>query len=201
MGAKRPTLFPGSYPGSLSSSTTTTITSGTTGELDLRAELDELFYGYKSGIRHGWPVVLRRMRRDAEGKKISCSCVDSLTREADPDCSYCYGERYLWDEDWAWTYSTFAGGTTGLTNKLKYMPPGAVGSDLRTFYFRYDADIQYGDKIVEMKLDEEGNLVVPYVRESIYFPQTIIRHRSDNSRIEYITAQCREEDAIRTDDY
>jgi hypothetical protein len=200
MAVRRPDLFP---PGVFGSGLFPTLPSspGVAGEIDLRAELDEFFFGYQSGIRHGWPVVIRHMRRDANGRPIACVCRQDKTREGDPDCSYCEGERYLWDEGWSWTYSTYVGGTDGLTNKIKYMPPGAIRVDFRTFYFRYDTDIKHGDKIVEMRLDEEGGLVVPYVREAIYSPQTIIKHRSDNSRIEYITAHCREEDAIRPDNF
>ena len=50
-----------------------------------------------------------------------------------------------------------------------------------------------------MKLDEEGAVVVPYLRESIYEPQTIQKMRSDNGRIEYIALHCREDSAIRSD--
>ena len=63
----------------------------------------------------------------------------------------------------------------------------------RIFYFRYDTEISYKDKIIELKLDTEGHPVVPYIRESIYQPSTINRLRSDNGRIEYLTIYCRED--------
>ncbi len=169
------------------------------GEVDLRAELDDLFFGYSNGIRHGYLVLIRRMRRDSNGVAEACTCLGELTREADPDCSYCLGEGYLFDESWLWTYSMYGASDTGLVSKITYMPPGAVRVDYKIFFFRYDSDIQYGDKIVEVKLDEDGNLVVPYVRVAIYKPQTINKYRSDNSRIEYIAAYCREDDALRLD--
>jgi len=198
MGIKRPKLFSvrtqsrDLYPSDLTS-------SAAFGEPDLRKELDELFFGFESGIRHGHLVVLRLLRRDSSGQPLPCSCLDSFTREADPDCSYCFGERYLSDEGWHWTYSTYNGSDTGLGGRVIYMPPGALRADFKVFYFRYDTAIQYEDKIVEMKLDEEGAVVVPYIRESIYRPQTIQKYRSDNGRIEYIAVYCREESAIRSD--
>ena len=168
------------------------------GEVDLREELDGLFFS-PNGIRHGRLVVLRTMRRDATGKKIDCTCLDPLTKEASMGCAYCYGEGYLFDEGWIWCHSMHAAGNAGLVSKRRYVQPGAVRVDYKVFYFRYDTVIKYGDKIIDMKLDEEGDVVVPYVRETIYSPQTINTYRSDNGRIEYIAAACREEDAIRLD--
>jgi len=171
------------------------------GELDLRAELDEILFGFQSGVRHGYPVVLRRMRRDSNQKPVPCSCQNSFTKEPDPDCSYCLGEAYIWDEEWAWTYSMYSGVDAGLAGRLRYLPPGKIRVDYKIFFFRYDSPIRYGDKIVEMKLDSEGQLVVPYVREVIYAPATIVKYRSDNARIEYIQVFCKEEDALRMDEF
>ncbi len=174
------------------------------GEIDLRSELDEFFFGYNSGVRHGNFVLIRRMRRDSTGKKIACSCLHPITREADPDCSFCSSgsgdaEGYLWSETWAWSFSTYGGGDGGLINRIINMPPGQLRVDFKVFYFRYDVDIRYGDKIVEVRLDEEGNITLPFTRETIYSPQTIERKRSDNSRIEFYTVHCREDQALRLD--
>lgn len=169
-------------------------------EINLRSELDELFFGYKSGIKHGYLCLIRHLRRDSRNKPIACTCLNSITRDPDPDCSYCYGEGYLFDEEWHWTYSTYGGADGGLVNKITPLPPGSVRVDYKVFYFRYDTEIYYGDKIVEVKIDSEGTLVSPTVRTAIYKPQTINKLRSDNSRIEFITVYCREEDALKLDD-
>ena len=169
------------------------------GELDLRKEFDEILFGFESGIRHGHLVVVRNMRRDAEGNPVHCTCRDDFTREADPDCVYCLGEGYLWDENWAWTYSMYSGSNGGMAGRVKYMPPGSMRVDTKIFFLRFDTAISYRDKIIEIKLDEEGNVVVPYKRETLYRPGTIQKYRSDNGRLEYIAVHCREEDAIRTD--
>jgi len=169
------------------------------GEIDLREELDELFFGFQSGIRHGNFVLIRRLQRDGTGKPIPCTCRDEFTKEPDPDCQYCLGEAFNWTEDWVWSYSTYAGGDGGLINRVINMPPGQLRVDFKLFYFRFDTDLRYGDKIVEVRLDEEGVITLPFTRETIYSPQTIARMRSDNSRIEYIVAYCRENDALRLD--
>lgn len=175
-------------------------TGGANGELNLREEIDELFFGYSSGIRHGYPIIIRNIRRDSNNRKIPCTCKDPISREPDFNCSYCFGEGFLADENWTWTYSTYVGSDGGLTNRIKYMPPGATKVDFKVFYFRYDTNIKYGDKIVEVKLDEDGNVVLPLIKESIYGLETINKLRSDNSRIEFITVYCKENDAIRLED-
>lgn len=169
------------------------------GEINLREDLDELFFGYKSGIRHGYQCLIRRLERDSTGKPIACTCLDAHRKEPDPDCSYCLGEGYIWKEGWVWTYSMYSGADSGLSNRITYQPPGSLRVDYKIFFLRFNANINYGDKIVEVKLDEEGKLALPYVRQAIYQPQTINTYRLDNSRIEYIAAYCRENDAIRLD--
>ncbi len=169
------------------------------GEIDLRAELDELFFGYDSGIRHGYPVLLREMRRNERGIRLPCTCRLEFTREPDPDCVYCDGEGYLWDEKWYWTYSMYSGADTGQASRIRYMPPASIRVDYKIFFFRYDVPLKYGDKIVEVALDTEGNVIQPLIRESIYQPQTINRQRSDNSRIEFQAVYCREDQALRLD--
>lgn len=165
-------------------------------EIDLRAELDELFFGFKSGKRHGYPVVVRHIRLDSNRKPIDCTCRHETTREPDLSCSYCFGHGYLADEQWYWTYSMY---TSNLASKNIYLPPGQARVDYKIFFFRYDVPIKYGDKIIEMKLDNEGAVITPYVRDVEHKPQTINNYRSDNSRKEYIAVYCREEDALRSD--
>ena len=72
-----------------------------------------------------------------------------------------------------------------------------IRTDYKIFYFRYDEKISYRDKIIELSLDIEGKLLVPYKRETIYRPETIQMFRADNGRVEYIAVYCREESSIR----
>ena len=176
------------------------VSSGTP-EIDLRAEYDTLIYGDDGEIAHGHLLVIRHMRRDAQGKKIDCTCKQKFTGEAEPDCPYCLGEAYLWDEKWYVGRSQYLGSDGGLGNRYRFTPPGEIRTDTKVFFLRYDTPIRYGDKIIEMLLDEEGDPVVPYVRESIYKPQTINRLRSDHGRTEFITVYCLEKDAIRPDEF
>lgn len=169
------------------------------GEIDLREEFDSLVFGGAGSIPHGRQLILRKMRVDSNNKPIKCTCVDVSTREADYSCPYCMGEGYYWDENFITGYATYVGADGGLANRARFLQPGIVRADTKVFYFRYDTVITYYDKIVEPKLDTEGELVVPYVRKAIYKPQTIIDYRSDRGRIEYIAVFCQENDAIRPD--
>lgn len=168
-------------------------------ELDLRAEFDDLVFGSDGCIRHGQLLAVRHMRRTADGKRIACACKDKFSGECEPSCSYCYGESWLWDEQWYMGRVQYLGSDGGLGNRYRFSPGGEVRADTKIFYLRYDVPLKYGDKIIEMLLDEEGDPVVPYVREAIYKPQTIDRLRSDHGRIEFIAAYCLEKDAIRPD--
>ena len=171
-------------------------------EIDLRGEFDDLIYGGSDSMAHGRKFLLRRMRRDDDNKLLKCACVSFLTNEPDTSesCPYCLGEGYYWDENWIIGYAQYIGADGGNANRVRGLSAGTVRVDYRIFYFRYDTEISYRDKIIELKLDTEGDPVVPYIRESIYKPSTINRLRSDNGRVEYITVYCREEDAIRIDD-
>ena len=168
-------------------------------EIDLRDEMDNILFGENDGPRHGNLILIRNMRRDADGYPTRCVCSSNQTTvEADPDCSYCLGEGYLWDENWAWTFWMYAGADSGFVRYIR-MPPGEIKADYKIFFFRYNTNIANGDKIVEVILDDEGDVALPYVREAIYKPQTLAKRRLDNGRAEYIAAFCREDDAIRTD--
>ena len=181
--------------------------SAISGEVDLRTEFDQLIYGPDGdGLRrHGHPVILRRVRRNADGYPTYCECAaEAPSRQGNTDCQYCAGEGFLWDEEWIMTYSMYVGPDGGQANRYVRMPSGSVKVDYRLFFFRYDSDVRYDDKIVEPRLDEEGNVTLSsttnsYIRLNIYKPQTINAYRSDQGRIEYFGVYCREEDAIRND--
>jgi hypothetical protein len=196
--SSRPSLFGNKKASGVKTRSHAAATAGC--ELDLREEMDNILYGEDGGPKHGSLVLIRNMRRNADGYPTLCKCMEGqITREADPDCSYCFAEGYLWDESWAWGFWMYAGADSGFVKRFQRMPPGEIRVDYKIFFFRYDTPIAYGDKIVEVALDEEGNVRLPYVREAIYKPQTLAKRRADNGRVEYIEAYCREDDAIKTD--
>jgi hypothetical protein len=185
--------------------TVSTITATTSsGEIDLREEFDCFVYGPSKDLTdgHGHLFLIRRLRRDASGVAMYCTCAAASDgRHADSDCSFCYGEGYLFDETWEAGYSQYVGPEGGQGRKYQRLPPGLVRTDYLVFYLRYDVDIKFGDKIVEVELDLEGNPIAGPIRKAIHKPQTIMEMRSDHGRLEFYSVYCREEDSLRPDEF
>jgi hypothetical protein len=167
-------------------------------ELDLRSEFETLIYGGSGEIPHKKKILVRRFRLE-DGKKVACTCLDPITLECAPVCNFCLGEGYYWDEEFCDCYSSFLGADSGQGNRKRNLSPGVLRTDYKIFYLKYDKDIKYSDKIVELKLDTEGLPIVPYIRQAIYNPQTIVENRSDYGKLEFYSIYCREQDAIRED--
>ena len=168
-------------------------------EIDLRKNFDELVLGKSNNLVHGYKVLIRNARLDSNHKLIKCTCVSDLTDEPDQEneCRFCLGEGHIWDERFTTCYSSLIGADDGKANRNKRIIPGEMRTDYKVFYLRYDEKLSYYDKIIELRLDFEGNLIIPYKREFIYRPETIQNYRSDNGRLEYIAAYCKEEPSIR----
>lgn len=168
-------------------------------EIDLRKEFDDIVFGIGGCKPHNHLILIREARKDINSKLIKCACVSELTDEPDKEneCKFCLGEKYIWDERFARCYSALVGADGGKGNRMKRIYPGEIRTDYKIFYLRYDEKISYRDKIIDLSLDIEGNLLVPYKRETIYKPETIQKYRADNGRIEYIAVYCREENSIR----
>lgn len=169
-------------------------------EIDLREQFDNLVLGKNNNLSHSYKVLIRAARRDSTtGEYIKCKCVSDLTDEPDQEneCRFCLGEGYIWDERFVSCYSSLVGADGGKANRNKRIIPGEMRTDYKVFYIRYDENISYYDKIIELSLDLEGNVIIPYKRQFIYRPETIQNYRSDNGRLEYIAVYCREEPSIR----
>lgn len=169
-------------------------------EIDLRSEFDLLLGGSDEEIAHSFPIIIRNMRRDADGYATECVCFDKKqTHIPDYDCSYCLGEGYLWDEHWSTAYSMHLSSDGGAARKYLNPPPGLQRTDYEVFFIRYDEIIKYEDKIIKVKLDNEGNPVIPFIRQVIHKASLIDELRSDYGRLEYLAIYCQENDAIKSD--
>ena len=168
-------------------------------EIDLRKNFDKLLFGDANSIAHNHLVLLRKRKKDNQGEDIKCTCVSKLTQEAnvEANCNFCLGEGFIWKETFHRCYSTLIGADGGKANRTRRIEPGFIRTDYKIFYFKFDTKISYKDKIIELRLDNEGKLEVPYQRLTIYRPETIQEYRSDYGRIEYIAVYAREESSIR----
>lgn len=171
--------------------------SHTSKEIDLRAELSTILYGGDGLLPHAKKILIRKFRLDSNDKKVKCTCFDNGTNEGSTECQFCLGEGFFWDEEWAECFTTYVGAEGGLASKDKFLKPGNINAAYKVFYFDHTVEIRYIDKIVELKLDTEGAPVVPYIRDSIYKPQTIKENRADYGRLEFLEIFCVEKDAIR----
>ena len=162
-------------------------TSASGGEVDLRQEFYELLFGSATETAKGQPGILRRMRKDDNGDKVACVCVDEKTGEPDRDtmCPYCWGEGFLWDEEWVTYYKMLVSSHEGLVRKNQPNKPGRSNTPFVFFYLEYDIVPDRYDKIAEVALDTEGDISLPYTREAIYSIATAEAFRSDEGRIEY----------------
>lgn len=156
-------------------------------EIDLRLEFQRFLFGSTFEEAKGQLGVLRRMRRDVNGDLIQCACVDPKTHEPDKDtpCPYCWGEGFLWDEEWVTWYKVQIRIRQGLPKQQLPLEPGIISIPMMMFYVQHNVLPTVDDKIVEVSLDVDGNVVIPCVRQNIYGIGTAEAFRSDNGRVEY----------------
>jgi len=156
-------------------------------EPDVRQEFLNLLYGNYPEIAKGHYVVLRRLQRDSNNEKIKCSCFDELG-EVDKDifCPICWGVGYLWTEEWLLTYSWYANrndASNAFLNQI--LPPGMMDVPAKIFCAEYDCDIKEDDRIFEVSLNVEGNVITPVFREEAFKVIYSYPYRLDTGRIEY----------------
>lgn len=158
--------------------------SGT--EVDLRDEMQRFLYGDGCEIPKGRKGFLRRMRTNDAGNLIQCPCVDPLTHEPDLDslCPYCLGESYLWDEELITYYKVIIGGS-GLASKIQKTVPGELNIPFVFWYTEHIVNPTLKDRLIEVKLDLEGNVILPLDRIGVYRLETVEPFRSDHGRVEY----------------
>lgn len=133
-----------------------------------------------------------RWREDIGYDLLPCPCKDKVTREPDKDhfCPICFNEGWLWDETFIEVYKVTNKSDEGnaLTESLR--TPGIVLNPLTTFYLKYSVDITKDDKIVELYMDNSGNLIQPYRRKELYTISMATDLRCDNAKLEYWKLNC-----------
>ncbi len=170
--------------------------------IDLRQEFIDLIFGSFQDEAIGMKLLLRRLRRDPVTlARTKCSCVDPISLEPDRDtvCQFCLGEGYYWDEEWAYGYKVVTGSSTSLSRRIAYMQPGEILTETYRFFFDHSLNILPGDSIVELVLDSEGQIALPYRRLSKWKPTAIEEKRLVNGRIEFYIVTCQKDNSILID--
>ena len=156
-------------------------------EIDLRKELEDTLYGTSNEISKGVKGLLRKMRRNSSGVLQRCACRDILTDEPDLDsyCRYCLGHGYYWDEIPITYYRNSTPFGRQEENTREYLS--------HIFYLEYDVPVTSDDYIVSVRLDTEGNVIIPVVRDSYYRILSADPYRGENGRIEFFAVRAVEE--------
>lgn len=156
-------------------------------EPDMRQELINTLEGKSPEIAKGQPILLRKMRRDTEGRLIPCPCIDPVTKEPDKDrfCPVCFGEGNLWDEVLIKGYRVWEESSTSNVEKYQLQKPGLINQPFVIFYVRYDAEITEEDKLVELVLEDDGTAADPMRRKRLFRIGRLWDYRSDNGKLEY----------------
>jgi hypothetical protein len=152
---------------------------GSSIEIDLREEMEQLLYGSAGEIAKGKKGLLRKMRRDSEGELIRCPCRNKVTDEPDRDsfCRYCHGHGYFWDEYEIVYYKNDDSFRTIEGKVQEYK------GDM--FFFQYFEDLSPSDFIIELALDNDGAPEQPVQRLKVYDIISADQFRADYGRVEF----------------
>lgn len=160
-------------------------------EVDLRKETKDTFTGSIYEIPKAFKVMLRKFRRNAANYRIPCSCNVAKEGQGHQRCSVCLGEGYLWDEHYIETYKIDIGSDQEKAGASLLTEIGRSKKQFCKFYAQSTVTVDYEDKIIELALDQEGNVIKPEKRNITWTINTLNEKRSDTGRIEYIILYCR----------
>jgi len=156
-------------------------------EINLRDELNNTIDGFFPEISKSQTGLIRKIKRDVDGKMLECACRSNPFKEAEKDlyCPLCLGIGYYWEETFVDFYMWEPGYDTALALREMLSIPGDVASPLQIFYLKYSENLTKEDRMVTLVLDKEGFIKKPYTRKEIYRLGTVRDYRSDNGRLEF----------------
>jgi hypothetical protein len=97
----------------------------------------------------------------------------------------CLGHGYYWDEIPITYYRNSTPFGRQEENTREYLS--------HIFYLEYDVPVTSDDYIVSVRLDTEGNVIIPVVRDSYYRILSADPYRGENGRIEFFAVRAVEE--------
>jgi hypothetical protein len=166
--------------------------------IDLREKLHTLLFGDRAHPGQGKTVVVRTMNQ-------VCPCVKEERgqkhREPDPTCSICQGEGYTFTDKPFTAWRSVIHSTAGPSTFMEELP-GLTNIVGYNFIFEWDTPMRPIDKIIEVDLDQEGNLPagglkaadkLTYQYKKFKISQLII-YRADNGRVEFVRCVAEKEE-------
>jgi hypothetical protein len=160
-------------------------------EVDLRKENIDTFTGSIYELPKAFKVLIRRFRRDETNHRVPCACNIAKEGQILQKCNICLGEGYLWDEHYVDTFRVEIGTDQEKVGASLLTDIGRTKKQFCKFYVQNNIVVDYEDKVIELKLDVEGAVVKPEVRDIVWTINTLHQKRSDNGRLEYIILYCK----------
>lgn len=163
---------------------------------DLREHLQATLRGDLVSPGIGRPVIIRKIT------DTPCWCFNQQTGSGNPHCASCQGEGFQFKEIFvkevyiARSFGSVLGSSTQISQQSALSgygytdPHKAVAYTEHTTYPDYDRYVKgenkVPDKLYELKVDEDGNLVHPPVRMAKWKIKSVIPHHGDMGRVEFI---------------
>ena len=162
--------------------------------LDLREELYSILYGGYDSSGVGQQVIVRKLTNEY------CVCFNKLTGSPKDDCKFCQGEGYYFREELKVCYisrnfGSVLGSSSVISQQNQVTKEGEADSQKALAFFEFNAFPDYEkyikvsektcDKIYQLKVDNNGKVVFPYIRIAKWEMRSVTPHQGDNSRIEY----------------
>ena len=165
-------------------------------EPNMRQEIINMLDGHGIEIAKARKMLLRKMNRDSNNNTTLCNCVDLITKEPDKDrfCPICEGSGFLWTETIIEAYKSLEDSDKNNAKRDRSERLGIISQGLVVFYTKYNINIMTGDKIVQVKLNYDGTIYTPYLREYIYNIASFMDYRCDNGKLEYFKIFTHQED-------
>lgn len=159
------------------------------GDISIRHEISDTLRGNQFQFPRGRWGILRRLRKDENEQMIDCSQCKKRGSHAPSTntlCDVCFGEGYMWDEEWVIFYKWSGALKDGNRHGYKdYNESGYVENKTGVAYLEYNIHPQMGDKLIEVYADQDGKIIEPYVRKNIWDVRFLEELILDNGRSEY----------------
>lgn len=163
-------------------------------EIDLRDEFKRLLIGDAWEIGKEQLYIYRRMRRDGNDQLVPCACKSETTDEGDRNyfCPYCFGEGFLWDEDWISGIRVRSRGARRRIDRVEIAEAGILHPEISYMYLNYLSSPTFHDRIIAPQIDPEGRAIWPIKISHYWTIDKADPLRSDYGRIEYWLLTIRE---------
>lgn len=132
----------------------------------------------------GMWVLHRQMRLTENSNMVECVCNVNKEAQRNPRCSSCLGEGYLWDEHLIKVFKV-----ERPRKELNVGGAGVIAQESIVFYLPSNMyRMSRRDRLVEISLDEEGNIVKPIRRFHVHYVGNIDVKRGNDGKVEYVKA-------------